>query len=91
MNAELKAKWVAALRSGEYRQGQGVLKTSKGEYCCLGVLCDIRGIELDPDADHGSLYDSFLALGVSWGAFVSMNDTNGLTFNEIADHIEKTL
>lgn len=41
MNQEVKQKWVAALRSGEYKQGAGYLKNSKGEYCCLGVLCDV--------------------------------------------------
>ena len=40
MNQEIKAKWVAALRSGEYKQTREVLKSSAG-YCCLGVLCDI--------------------------------------------------
>lgn len=40
MNAEVKKKWVDALRSGEYRQGEGFLL--KGDnYCCLGVLCDL--------------------------------------------------
>lgn len=44
MNPEVKAKWVEALRSGNYKQTQGRLKRHKdGEesYCCLGVLCDI--------------------------------------------------
>lgn len=41
MNQEVKQKWVAALRSGEYTQGQGSLKNAKSEYCCLGVLCDV--------------------------------------------------
>ena len=41
MNPEVKKKWVAALRSGDYKQGQGRLKSSENEYCCLGVLCDI--------------------------------------------------
>lgn len=45
MDADLKARWTAALRSGEYAQGQGVLRsaTEDGkdlEYCCLGVLLD---------------------------------------------------
>lgn len=37
MPKELLAKWLAALRSGEYKQGVGQLK-SDGGYCCLGVL-----------------------------------------------------
>ena len=50
MNPEIKAKWIAALRSGEYKQTQGVLRDRKG-YCCLGVLCKIyadeRGMRWD--------------------------------------------
>jgi hypothetical protein len=41
MDKELKEKWVKALRSGEYKQGTGVLKSLDGEYCCLGVLCEV--------------------------------------------------
>ena len=44
MDAEIKAQWVAALRSGDYRQAKGNLRvdTSTGVgYCCLGVLCDL--------------------------------------------------
>ena len=44
MNPEIKAKWVAALRSGEYKQGKRYLK-SGDTYCCLGVLCDIAAQE----------------------------------------------
>lgn len=31
--------WVAALRSGEYKQGEGRLHSADGEFCCLGVAC----------------------------------------------------
>lgn len=41
MNPEIKAKWVAALRSGEYKQGSSSLKQQGGTMCCLGVLCDL--------------------------------------------------
>jgi hypothetical protein len=44
MTPELKEKWIKALRSGEYTQGRGALRstTKNGTcYCCLGVLADI--------------------------------------------------
>lgn len=42
MNPEIKAQWLAALRSGEYRQGKHVLhNVDENTYCCLGVLCDL--------------------------------------------------
>lgn len=40
MNPEIKDKWVKALKSGEYKQGLGVLKF-EDRFCCLGVLCDL--------------------------------------------------
>jgi hypothetical protein len=43
VNPELKAEWVAALRGGEYEQGQGCLHSEDGAKCCLGVLCDVMG------------------------------------------------
>lgn len=46
MNAEIKQRWVAALRSGEYKQGTGILHRDD-KYCCLGVLCDLHAKETD--------------------------------------------
>lgn len=58
MNQDLKTKWVKALRSGIYKQGQMRLRREVGvgelfshrgaqppkyEYCCLGVLCEVVG------------------------------------------------
>lgn len=46
MNPEIKAKWVAALRSGKYQQTEGTLnRPLTGGFCCLGVLCDVYGKE----------------------------------------------
>lgn len=39
MIAEIKARWTAALRSGEWEQGHGSLN-EHGKLCCLGVLCE---------------------------------------------------
>lgn len=41
MRKEVKDKWLAALRSGEYKQGKNQL-IDGDNYCCLGVLCDIH-------------------------------------------------
>lgn len=41
---EIKAhreEWVAALRSGKYKQTRGKLKSRNGAYCCLGVACTL--------------------------------------------------
>ncbi len=44
MDPAIKAKWVKALRSGEYEQTRQRLHDSTG-YCCLGVLCDLHAKE----------------------------------------------
>lgn len=41
MDDTLRAELVAALRSGEYAQGSGFLRTRDNKFCCLGVLCDL--------------------------------------------------
>lgn len=43
MNPEIKAKWIAALRSGDYEQAKGSLRdfNNPNAFCCLGVLCDV--------------------------------------------------
>lgn len=46
------AEWVKALRSDEYKQGWGLLR-SGDEYCCLGVACDVAGVA---NACEGTLY-----------------------------------
>lgn len=41
MKKSIAKQWVAALRSGQYAQGQGCLRDG-GSFCCLGVLCDLH-------------------------------------------------
>lgn len=62
--AEHRALWVAALRSGEYRQGRGklTLATQDGySHCCLGVACEVArangvDLEVEPGPDGFSLF-----------------------------------
>src|SRR3954466_11512237 len=49
MDANLKTKWVEALRSGEYNQCRGNLKSPDG-FCCLGVLAQISGLQFEDRA-----------------------------------------
>jgi hypothetical protein len=114
MDSDIKERWVAALRSGQYEQGVGYLtyklEDEVNRYCCLGVLCDILSDEsdlftksYDPSKSHLTKYgDSFYELNFSQQDFlkiglseiaplVYMNDTDGKSFNEIADFIEETL
>jgi hypothetical protein len=102
MNRELRDKWVAALRSGEYKQARGWL-SHKGGYCCLGVLCDVAGLSRnhrDPvefvfndagrDDDEmilGALRKDVDGDGDYAKRLAELND-NGASFDEIADYIE---
>lgn len=59
LNPEFKAKWIAALRSGDYQQTQETLRDSKG-FCCLGVACDVfdpDGWQLLTNATYNYMYD----------------------------------
>ena len=48
MNKQVKERWIKALRSGKYKQGQHLLVSNdldKKYYCCLGVLCQLYATE----------------------------------------------
>jgi len=63
MTQELKDKWVAALRSGKYKQTSGVLKRMESgacSYCCLGVLATLAGEEFEPFSDDDFTGDFLL-------------------------------
>lgn len=42
MNPKVKRAWVAALRSGKYKQGKYFLRRPDNAFCCLGVLCNLH-------------------------------------------------
>ena len=103
LNRELMEKWVAALRSGEYKQHRGALRSHEDDdvgFCCLGVLRNIEpGIErlkaefTDDDEellDENSLW-KFLGVREQDGFFQTQysewNDI-GVPFSEIANRLE---
>lgn len=96
-----REKLVAALRSGEYKQGKHDLVTSDG-YCCLGVAGKLAG-RTDEELRRmnftgvtgivGTYLDERTALLFGFGetpqrALAKMNDA-GKPFTEIADFIEQ--
>lgn len=92
---ENRAKWVAALRSGEYEQGRGRL-CRDGKYCCIGVLCHLAGMEFKsrslPPFECGVNHWcglSDLAGSMADGRELwEINDIDRMNFSEIADLIE---
>jgi hypothetical protein len=96
MNDNAKA-WLAALRSGEFEQGNNFLKSGV-RYCCLGVACELAeraGVgHAWPGSSPHDLRTSFVPPNVQqWlgihheHTFASMND-QGKSFSEIADYAE---
>lgn len=131
LNPEIKATWVAALRSGEYPQVKETLRSYDGRdvkgYCCLGVLCEVtkdftkgswvhddftmpipedkraeyccsdvdgcEACELSDSSGELDLFalDTFGLSSTDASNLMSMNDDEGLGFEEIADYIEENL
>lgn len=93
MKPELKAKWVAALRSGRFNQSVGSLRNDQSDaYCCLGVLDlvgDLRSrswATLDLQARRAAGITTRQA-----DCLAKMNDLERRSFPEIADWIEANL
>lgn len=101
MNAEIKAKWIAALRSGQYTQAHYSLRNYTS-HCCLGVLLDVAAPDLWAHAggpfhqwsdDEGGLIEpEQVRLSLAdQKALARLNDCERRSFAEIADFIEKSL
>lgn len=63
MKKAIALRWAAALKSGDYAQGGGVLRNSREDFCCLGVLCNLHAQD-HPQIARGQLHRS-LYLGHS--------------------------
>jgi hypothetical protein len=91
IDSDLKERWVAALRSGDYEQGKDTLK-SDNKFCCLGVLLDIHDSECWDRKIECDKYDSLYRLGLDAeqvSKCISMNDTRSMSFSKIAKVIEE--
>jgi hypothetical protein len=86
-----KKKWVAALRSGEYKQGIGYLKRND-RYCCLGVAREVLGLRKSRTHEYLSK-QSLQRIGLSSFEEDKLSDKNdcGQSFARIADYIDKYL
>ena len=103
MNKEVIKRWIKALRSGEYTQICGNLR-SKGGFCATGILCDLHAREFNILWNIRDLlrYDLYLKHGkcvpdevINWSGIIyqqaseiaGWND-RGDSFEEIATRIE---
>jgi hypothetical protein len=80
MNPEVKAKWVEALRSGDYSQCKNYLRSeATGGFCCLGVLSDVFQKETgkgewktERDANSNQDFYRFIPNEGSWGSTIGL-------------------
>jgi len=86
--------WLAALRSGDYKQGRGALRRRTG-FCCIGVAADL----VDPDGWSSGWWwrqgaTEKVKEHIPWMTVdvealgVGLNDHQRLSFPEIADRME---
>jgi hypothetical protein len=98
---KIKEKWVAALRSGKYRQGNGSLYShdfnNNRYYCCLGVLGVVCGYKTGtlehnsfPDIHRNKFPRGFRGITEINKKLATFND-NGKSFKWIASYIERYL
>jgi hypothetical protein len=98
---EVISKWLVALRSGDYKQGQFLLRDIDDNFCCLGVACDVIGYEpiiseddkfYEYNGDGAVITDKtqdILGLhGAIVGTLMALNDDEKDPFPKIADHLE---
>lgn len=90
MTPEFKAAWIAALRSGKYTQGHGVLRYTDDdesvEHCCLGVAAAlIVGRETPLNPSH---YDILPLSRADQNILISMNDDQRRSFDHIAGYLQ---
>lgn len=76
MNPDVRQKWLTALRSGEYKQATGELR-SGDNFCCLGVLCDLHGKEHGKSWETESYYGEVCVLPEVVMTWAGLPDTAG--------------
>lgn len=107
LTKDQKEKWVAALRSGKYKQGRCLLKQGNPfdlSYCCIGVLFDLVnplgwrqiGWKYFTYEDRGTMTHPFIAEEILLTykqacKLTRMNDGEDCDFNQIANYIERNI
>lgn len=103
---EFTKKWLKALRSGEFEQSQSSL-CHEEKYCCLGVAAKIYGVDMGAYGLYGylephmsdALPKEFFEINKTeysddyllQDSLIKLNDSEELSFPEIADWIEKNI
>lgn len=97
MDQSLKKKWVEALLSGKYEQGDGYMRYGDN-YCCLGVLQDVclkEGMDFLPIWGATEVLPAKLSTSLDMPQWIArrlakINDS-GVPFDMIAGLIDEAL
>ncbi len=105
MKKNIATRWVKALRSGKYVQGQGRLMTvgeDRNRYCCLGVLCEVVDVPYNynegglpsPARDVAGMHSNIGSWDCEGGirskyANLAEMNDSGQSFKRIANFIER--
>lgn len=97
LDPAFKKRWLEALRSGKYEQGNAALREDN-RFCCLGVAADIA-CNLEWQRHWDSCYSICCDTAFISGSDIphhvqaDLADRNdsGISFLEIADYIEENL
>lgn len=106
MKPEVKTMFIKALRSGEFKQAKGQLRTNKDGFCCLGLLCNLHA-ETHPNSQYnrsnpevyGGKRDKPPKQVLGWAGLneydvedlIMMNDEEEKSFKQIANFVEGKL
>lgn len=82
-----KREWVAALRSDRFKQGFRTLHhLGDDSYCVMGVVN-----ALNPELTFYSPFKGLTGGQLAERSLIAMNDSQKMTFPELADWIEKNI
>lgn len=94
LTKELRDKWATALRSGQYVQGRKALRTGyygtdEVRHCCLGVLCEVAGIERNGNRYHvPNSYTGKLPDRDDWSSVETPTEIAGLGEEECKNFVK---
>lgn len=103
MNKKIAKRWVKALRSKQYKQGIGRLRSHKNRFCCMGVLCNIHAYDHPKIAARQTTNEGYMGVNglpptqvqlwagldrQSLDILADLNDTSKWSFERIAEYIE---
>ena len=91
-----RVKWIAALRSGKYKQAFGALRRNDTSFCVMGLgleLCKLNLVRwyycsIFPDKMRSTICNAYKLSVSDMATLMTMNDFDKDSFIVLADAIE---